>query len=56
MVADGGTAEVKVYGFDASDSIDLTSFGDDLTTSVSGSDVEVSNARWRCGCQADWTG
>ena len=42
--ADGGTAEVKVYDFDASDSIDLTAFGDDLQTSVSGSDVEVSNA------------
>jgi len=42
--ADGGTAEVKVYDFDASDSIDLTAFGTDLQTSVSGSDVEVSNA------------
>ena len=42
--SDGGTAEVKVYDFDASDSIDLTAFGDDLQTSVSGSDVEVSNA------------
>ena len=29
--SDGGTAEVKVYDFDASDSIDLTAFGDDLT-------------------------
>ena len=37
--ADGGTAEVKVYDFDASDSIDLTAFGDDLTAAVSGSDV-----------------
>ena len=42
--SDGGTAEVKVYDFDASDSIDLTAFGDDLQTSVSGNDVEVSNA------------
>ena len=33
-----------MVGFDASDTIDLTSFGDDLTTSVNGSDVEVSNA------------
>ena len=29
--SDGGTAEVKVYDFDASDSIDLTAFGDDLS-------------------------
>ena len=45
-VVEGGdvAAEIKVVGFDASDTIDLTSFGDDLTTSVNGSDVEVSNA------------
>ena len=34
VVADA--AEIKVVGFDASDTIDLTSFGDDLTTSVNG--------------------
>ena len=44
MVEGGdGAAEIKVVGFDATDTIDLTSFGDDLTTSVNGSDVEVSN-------------
>ena len=40
----GDAAQIKVVGFDANDTIDLTSFGDDLTTSVNGSDVEVSNA------------
>ena len=40
--ADG--AEILVEGFDALDTIDLTSFGNDLTTSVNGSDVEVSDA------------
>ena len=45
-MVEGGddAAQIKVVGFDASDTIDLTSFGDDLTTSVNGSDVEVSNA------------
>ena len=33
-----------MYDFDGSDSIDLTAFGEDLQTSVSGNDVEVSNA------------
>ena len=37
-------AQIKVVGFDSNDTIDLSSFGDDLTTSVNGSDVEVSNA------------
>ena len=44
VVTGDGAAQIKVVGFDASDTIDLTSFGDDLTTSVNGSDVEVSNA------------
>ena len=44
VTGDGDAAQIKVVGFDASDTIDLTSFGDDLTTSVNGSDVEVSNA------------
>ena len=30
----GGAAQIKVVGFDASDTIDLSAFGDDLTTSV----------------------
>ena len=44
VTGDGDAAQIKVVGFDASDTIDLTSFGDDLTTSVNGSDVEVSDA------------
>ena len=44
VTGDGDAAQIKVVGFDADDTIDLTSFGDDLTTSVNGSDVEVSNA------------
>ena len=39
-----GAAEIKVVGFDSNDTIDLSSFGDDLTTSVNGSDVVVSDA------------
>ena len=44
VTGDGDAAQIKVVGFDATDTIDLTSFGDDLTTSVNGSDVEVSDA------------
>ena len=47
MVEGGdGAAEIKVVGFDASDTIDLSSFGDDLTTSVNEETgaVEVSDA------------
>ncbi len=44
VTGDGDAAQIKVVGFDSNDTIDLTSFGDDLTTSVNGSDVEVSNA------------
>jgi hypothetical protein len=40
----GDSAEIMVVGFDANDSIDLTAFGNDLSTTVNGSDVEVSNA------------
>ena len=36
VTGDGDAAEIKVVGFDANDTIDLTSFGDDLTTSVNG--------------------
>ena len=41
-----GAAEIKVVGFDASDTIDLSAFGDDLTTSVNEETgaVEVSDA------------
>ena len=38
------SAEILVDGFDANDSIDLTDFGADLSASVNGSNVEVSNA------------
>ena len=34
VTGDGDAAQIKVVGFDATDTIDLTSFGDDLTTSV----------------------
>ena len=44
MVTGGDAAQIKVVGFDANDTIDLTSFGEELTTSVNGSDVEVSDA------------
>ena len=44
VTGDGDAAQIKVVGFDATDTIDLTSFGDDLTTSLNGSDVEVSDA------------
>ena len=45
-VVTGGdaAAQIKVVGFDANDTIDLTDFGENLTTSVNGSDVEVSDA------------
>ena len=56
VAGDGDAAQIKVVGFDAADTIDLTSFGDDLTTSVNGSDVEVSNAEWRGLGHADWSG
>ena len=44
VTGDGDAAQIKVVGFDSNDTIDLTSFGDDLTTTVNGSDVEVSDA------------
>ena len=44
VTGDGDAAQIKVVGFDSDDTIDLTSFGDDLTTTVNGNDVEVSNA------------
>ena len=43
VTGDGDVAHIKVVGFDALDTIDLTSFGNDLTTSVNGSDLEVSD-------------
>ena len=38
VVEGGGSdgAQIKVVGFDANDTIDLTAFGDDLTTTVNG--------------------
>ena len=43
VTGDGDAAQIKVVGFDALDTIDLTDFGDGLTASVNGSDVEVSD-------------
>ena len=42
---DDAAAQIKVVGFDASDTIDLTAFGDDLTAAVNGNDVAVEVMR-----------
>ena len=56
VTGDGDAAQIKVVGFDASDTIDLSAFGDDLTTSVNEeSAVEVSDADG-IRCYVDWSG
>jgi len=46
VTSDGGAAEILVDGFDSNDTLDLSAFGDDLTTSVNEETgaVEVSDA------------
>ena len=45
MVEGGAAAaQIKVVGFDANDTIDLTAFGDDLTAAVNEDTAEVGYA------------